>query len=135
VITRLACSLRGLEQEVLIVPGTRAAEAYAAGTQDPETDGAGVGGESGRDGAHRVTEKFMCRFGVNEAYRERLFGDDLIVSGTDDDGNVRIAESVTHPFFMGTLFVPQMSSQEGRPHPLMVAFVRAAAAFAGRRTR
>jgi CTP synthase (UTP-ammonia lyase) len=114
VITRLACSLRGLEQEVHIVPGTRAAEAY---------------------GVERVTEKFMCRFGVNEAYRERLFGDDLRVSGTDAEGNVRMAESQTHPFFMGTLFVPQMSSEAGRPHPLLVAFVQAATAFAWRRTR
>ena len=114
VTTRLSGSLRGLDQEVRIVPGTRAAEAY---------------------GVDRTTEKFMCRFGVNEAYRERLFGDDLLVSGTDAEGNVRIAESRTHPFFMGTLFVPQMSSEAGRPHPLLVAFVQAAKTFAGRRTR
>jgi CTP synthase (UTP-ammonia lyase) len=114
VITRLACSLRGLEQEVRILPGTRAAEAH---------------------GVHRVTEKFMCRFGVDEAYRERLFDGDLLVSGTDAEGNVRMAESRTHPFFTGTLFVPQMSSESGRPHPLLVAFVDAAATFAARRAR
>jgi CTP synthase (UTP-ammonia lyase) len=114
VITRLSCSLRGLEQEVHIAAGTRAAEAY---------------------GVEQVTEKFMCRFGVNEAYRERLFNDDLRVSATDAEGNVRMAESRTHPFFMGTLFVPQMSSGPGRPHPLMVAFVQAAAALALKRAR
>jgi CTP synthase (UTP-ammonia lyase) len=106
-ITRLACSLRGVEQEVVIVPRTLAARAY---------------------GVERVTEKFSCRFGLNEAYRERLFAGDLQVAGTDAEGNVRIAELRSHPFFMGTLFVPQSSSQVGRPHPLIVAFVQAAAA-------
>jgi CTP synthase (UTP-ammonia lyase) len=113
VITELACSLRGLEQEVAFAPGTLAAAAY---------------------GVDRATEQFLCRFGVNEAYRERLFTGGLRVSGTDAEGNVRIAEGTAHPFFMGTLFVPQMTSQPGRPHPLMVAFVRAAADFAARRS-
>lgn len=113
VISQLACSLRGVEQEVVLVPGTLAAEAY---------------------GGERAAEQFLCRFGVNEAYRERLFSGGLRVSGTGADGNVRIAESTAHPFFMGTLFVPQMISQPGRPHPLMVAFVKAAADFGARRT-
>jgi CTP synthase (UTP-ammonia lyase) len=108
IITRLACSLQGLEQEILIVPGTLAAQAY---------------------GVERAIEKFLCRFGPNEAYRERLFSGDLRVSGTDAEGNVRMAELVSHPFFVGTLFVPQCSSEPEGPHPLIVAFVRAAAAF------
>ncbi len=112
VISQLACSLRAVEQEVVLVPGTLAAEAY---------------------GVERASEQFLCRFGVNEAYRDRLFSGGLRVSGTDADGNVRIAESPAHPFFMGTLFVPQMTSMPGRPHPLLLAFARAATRFgAGR---
>lgn len=91
------------------MPGTKAAAAYGAR-------------------ASRVTEQFMCRFGVNETYRERLFSGDLRISGADAGGHVRIAESVSNPFFMGTLFVPQMSSLPERPHPLIMAFVEAAAA-------
>ncbi len=106
VITLLACSLRGTDQEVVILPGTKAAAAYGTG---------------------RVIERFMCRFGVNESYGRRLFGGDLQVSATDAEGCVRMAESLTHPFFLGTLFVPQMSSEPGRPHPLVVAFLEAAA--------
>jgi CTP synthase (UTP-ammonia lyase) len=105
VITRLACSLRGLEQEVLITPGTLAFEAY---------------------GKARSTEKFLCSFGLNEEYRERIFACGLRVSGQDAEGHVRIAEGTSHPFFMGTLFVPQLSSTAASPHPLLVAFVRAA---------
>ena len=108
VITKLSCSLRGLEQEVLLVPGTRAAEAYA-------TD--------------RATERFLCNYGLNNEHRDRIFSHGLRVAGTDLDGNVRIAELSTHPFFMGTLFVPQLRSQPGKPHPLIVAFVKAAATF------
>src|SRR5205814_317332 len=33
-----------------------------------------------------------------------------------------------HPFFIGTLFVPQARSTPERPHPLVTAFVAAAAA-------
>ena len=110
IITRLACSLRGLEQEVLVTPDTLAARAY---------------------GVERATEKFLCSFGLNEAYRERLFSADLRVSGTDVEGNARIVELGPHPFFVGTLFVPQCTSVEGEPHPLIVAFVEAASAFRG----
>ena len=108
IITRLTCSLRGLVQEVLVVPDTLAARAY---------------------GVERATENFLCSFGLNETYRERLFSDDMRVSGTDVEGNARIAELRSHPFFMGTLFVPQCSSEAGEAHPLIVAFVKAAAAF------
>jgi CTP synthase (UTP-ammonia lyase) len=81
-------------------------------------------------GAERVTEKFLCRFGLNEAYRDRLFAGDLRVAGADADGHVRIAELASHRFFMGTLFVPQLASKPSGPHPLLVAFVEAAATFA-----
>jgi CTP synthase (UTP-ammonia lyase) len=30
-----------------------------------------------------------------------------------------------HPFFIGTLFVPQVRSTAARPHPLVNAFVKA----------
>lgn len=32
-----------------------------------------------------------------------------------------------HPFFMGTLFVPQTRSTPQKPHPLVTAFLRAVA--------
>jgi CTP synthase (UTP-ammonia lyase) len=113
VITRLVCSLRGTDQEVHIFPGTLAFQAYRR---------------------ERSVEKFMCSYGVNETYRANMFGDDLKVAGQDESGNVRIVERPSHPFFMATLFLPQLSSAPGSPHPLIVAFLQAAAAF-GRRSR
>ncbi len=38
---------------------------------------------------------------------------------------MRVIELPGHPFFMGTLFVPQTGSTPQRPHPLVTAFVRA----------
>jgi CTP synthase (UTP-ammonia lyase) len=39
-------------------------------------------------------------------------------------------ELVTHPFFVGTLFIPQYSSTAAMPHPLIGGFARAAEARA-----
>jgi CTP synthase (UTP-ammonia lyase) len=37
---------------------------------------------------------------------------------------VRILELDGHPFFMGTLFVPQASSTAEQPHPLVTGFLK-----------
>jgi len=49
--------------------------------------------------------------------------------GEDSDGNARIIELASHPFFMATLFLPQFSSKPGNPHPVVVAFLKAAVAL------
>ena len=51
----------------------------------------------------------------------------LGVSGHDEDGSVRIVELAAHPFFIATLFVPQVISSPGKPHPLIMAYLEAAA--------
>ncbi len=84
-------------------------------------------------GADRSVEKFLCNYGLNERYRDLMFAGDLRIAGEDGEGNVRIIELQSHPFFVATLFVPQLSSGPGRPHPLVVAFLRAAKAFRGSR--
>ena len=44
----------------------------------------------------------------------------------DAEGDVRVVELPEHPFFIATLFVPQLRSTAERPHPLITAFVAAA---------
>ena len=51
----------------------------------------------------------------------------MVVSGTGP-GETRVIELAQHPFFLGTLFVPQVSSTLDRPHPVVTAFVSAASA-------
>ncbi|MFH0997153.1 MAG: hypothetical protein V1844_16905, partial [Pseudomonadota bacterium] len=96
------------EQEILIAPDTLAFKAY---------------------GKNRAIEQFTCNYGLNETYRKDIIRDNLSVAGKDSDGNARIVELASHPFFMATLFLPQLSTRPGNPHPVVLAFLEAAAAF------
>ena len=49
------------------------------------------------------------------------------VAATDDNGEVRAIERVDHPFFVGTLFQPQLRSAPNAPHPIFAGFLEAAA--------
>ena len=50
----------------------------------------------------------------------------LQVTGFDNEGHVRLVELQDHPFFLASLFLPQLSSQPGRPHPLIRSFIQTA---------
>lgn len=78
-------------------------------------------------GSSRVEETFTCNYELNPLYRGALEKSGLKVSGVSEDGGARIVELSNHRFFIGTGFVPQLSSKENRPHPLIVAFLKAAA--------
>jgi CTP synthase (UTP-ammonia lyase) len=51
----------------------------------------------------------------------------LRVSGVDATGEPRAMELERHPFFVATLYVPQLTSSTEVPHPLFRAFLGAAA--------
>ena len=107
-ISRLECSIAGQTRTVRITPGTRTARAY---------------------GREEAQEAFRCNFGLNPRYREKILSEPLRVAGVDDDGEVRVVELANHRFFVATLFLPPLSSTPAAPHPLVVAYLRAAAAF------
>jgi CTP synthase len=97
-----------------LMPGTRAAQAYA-GTL-PEQDGQTV-----------IQERHRHRFEVNNAHRELLTQAGMVFSGLSPDGRlVEIGELVDHPFMLGCQFHPEFKSRPTRPHPLFQAFVEAA---------
>jgi CTP synthase (UTP-ammonia lyase) len=106
-VSRLACSLAGREMRLRFVPGSRVAAIY---------------------GASAATEEYYCNFGVNPEYVPQLASGPLVITGADAEGEARVIELPGHPFFLGTLFVPQTRSTPERPHPLVVAFVEAAVA-------
>jgi len=108
-IVPLECSLKGHEEAVMIVPGTRAAEISGPG---------------------RRTERYHCDYGLNAAYLDRLSEGGLRFSGFDDSGRVRIAELPGHPFFVGTLFQPELHGDGTQPHPIIVATAAAASKHA-----
>jgi CTP synthase (UTP-ammonia lyase) len=77
-------------------------------------------------GRDEVVERYYCTFGVNPEYSDTLAGNrDLAISGKDINGEIRIIEILDHPFFVGTLFVPQTKSRESVPHPLVSGFMQA----------
>jgi CTP synthase len=79
-----------------------------------------------------VAERHRHRFEFNNHYRELLQERGMCFSGLSPDGRlVEIAELVDHPFMLGTQFHPEFLSRPNRPHPLFLAFMRAAAVHAG----
>jgi CTP synthase len=79
-----------------------------------------------------VQERHRHRFELNNTFREILQQNGMRFSGISPDGRlVEIAELVDHPFMLGTQFHPEFLSRPNRPHPLFVAFLRAAKQKAG----
>jgi CTP synthase (UTP-ammonia lyase) len=107
-ISKLPGSLVGKTQAIKILPGTLLHSAYR------------------RD---EVTEQFACNFGFNPRFRDKIAGGRLKVTGVGPGGEVRAVEISDHPFYVATLFLPQISSGPGSPHPLIVAYLRAALAL------
>lgn len=106
-ISALSCSLVGQTMTVQLEPGSRAAHHY---------------------GVSKVSEQYYCDFGLNPEHQQRLDNGGLRVVGADQDGEARIVELPDRRFYLATLFVPQLSSRPGSPHPLIVAYLRAGAA-------
>ncbi|UBU18684.1 CTP synthase C-terminal region-related (seleno)protein [Nonomuraea gerenzanensis] len=105
-LTPLACSLAGHEGRVRLVPGTRIEQIV---------------------GATSTTESYICSYGLNEAHKETLAGHGLVFSGHAEDGTARVAELPGHPFFLATLFQPELAGDGRRPHPVVAAFAAAVA--------
>ena len=74
-----------------------------------------------------VTESYHCSYGVGPQYLSIFEGSDLLVSGIDSQGEPRAVELKSHPFFIGTAYQPERSALRGERHPLISAFVQAAA--------
>jgi CTP synthase (UTP-ammonia lyase) len=74
-----------------------------------------------------ATEEFFCNFEVNPEYEWATIEAGFPVVARGPNGEIRAIESPTHRFFLGTLFQPQLSSTEKKPHPVILAFVQAAA--------
>lgn len=103
-ISELTCSLVGREMNLNFVKNSQVAQIY---------------------GSLSATEEYYCNFGVNPDKVQLLKSGVLQIAGSDSEGEIRIVELPNHPFFLGTLFVPQARSTPTRPHPLVNAFLKA----------
>jgi len=102
-ISPLACALAGMKARVHFTPGSLLRKAYHAADS---------------------VEHYHCSFGVNERYRRLLDGGDLCITALDDQQEIRGVELDGHPFFVATLFQPEMGHL---PNPLVGAFAAACA--------
>jgi len=74
-----------------------------------------------------IQERHRHRFEFNNHYRALLEENGIVFSGLSPDGRlVEIAELRDHPFMVGSQFHPEFKSRPNRPHPLFLAFLRAA---------
>ncbi|HUL51011.1 MAG TPA: CTP synthase, partial [Candidatus Nitrosotalea sp.] len=105
-LSRLSCSLIDKSGPIRIRAGTQLRTIY---------------------GQAASIESFWCNFGVNPEYSRRLESGGLKISATDDEGGVRAVELPDLRFFLGTLFIPQLTSSLVKPHPVIQAFLSAAA--------
>lgn len=102
-ISELACSLAGREMHLQLVPKSMVASIY---------------------GTTSAVEYYYCNFGVHPGRVPILRSGPLQIVGSDAEGEIRVVELPGHPFFVGTLYVPQARSTPSTPHPLISAFVR-----------
>jgi CTP synthase (UTP-ammonia lyase) len=80
----------------------------------------------GKD-AEAATEEFICNFEINPEFEWMTMEAGFPVVARGAEGEIRAIESPAHRFYLATLFQPQLSSTEKNPHPIVLAFVQAAA--------
>jgi hypothetical protein len=89
IVTPITCSIVGQQKEVRIDSGSRAATVY---------------------GAPNTVEAFYCNYGLSPDYQGSFERAGFRITGRDENGEARIVELPTHPFYIATLFVPQANS-------------------------
>jgi CTP synthase (UTP-ammonia lyase) len=105
IIVELECSLVGHEGAISYAPGTLMQRIM---------------------GTDRSVERYHCSYGLDPAYLDKLTQAGVVFSAHDDAGDVRALELPGHPFFLGTLFQPELAGDGTRAHPVIRAFADAA---------
>jgi CTP synthase (UTP-ammonia lyase) len=101
-IAALSCSLAGHEGAINLAPGSLIEQLL---------------------GASRTIERYHCGYGIAAGYIDLLSAHGMRFTGHDDAGEVRVAELPGHPFFLATLFQPELAA-EG-VHPVVRGFAQA----------
>ena len=104
----LACSINGADITLRPTPGSLLSRLH------------------GR--AESVVEHTTCNYGLELSVQELASSHGMTVAGLDDLNEVRAVERSDHPFFVATLYQPQLRSELTNPHPVFVGLVRAAGA-------
>jgi CTP synthase (UTP-ammonia lyase) len=104
VIVELECSLVGHEGPIAYTPGTLIQRIA---------------------GVDRSLERYHCSYGIAPGYVTTLEDAGVVFGAHDQDGAPRALELPGHPFFLGTLFQPELAGDGTRAHPVIRAFAEA----------
>jgi CTP synthase (UTP-ammonia lyase) len=104
-IVPLSCSLVGHEAAVRVEAGSLAERVL---------------------GTRSTVERYHCSYGLSAEFLDVLREGGLRFTGVDENGEVRIAELPGHPFFLTTLFQPELAGDGSRAHPVIRALATAA---------
>jgi CTP synthase len=86
--------------------------------------------------AESIMERHRHRYEFNNEYLDQFHKAGMIPVGINEKDNlIEIIELKGHPWFIGVQFHPEFKSTVANPHPLFVAFVKAAIEFAGRKKK
>jgi CTP synthase len=78
-----------------------------------------------------ISERHRHRYEFNNEYKEAYIKAGLTPVGLNEKDNlIEIMELKDHPWFIGVQFHPEYKSTVANPHPLFVAFVKAAKEYA-----
>lgn len=102
IISKLACSLVGQKGNVIVNKNSRLFDIYQV---------------------ENTNEQFRCNYGISPEYEQQIHEAGLRIVGTDSVGNPRAIEITEHKFFIGTLFVPQLSSTPDSTHCIVDTFL------------
>jgi CTP synthase (UTP-ammonia lyase) len=104
VITLLECSLQDQTITVELARGSLLAKLY---------------------GTERVIEKTTCSYGLSPDLQHIAGEHGMRIAGTDATGEVRAIERIDHPFFVATLYQPQLRSTPSSAHPVFLGLLDA----------
>lgn len=77
-----------------------------------------------------ITERHRHRYEFNNSYLKDFEKAGMIATGINPKSSlVEVVEVPTHPWFVGVQYHPEYSSTAVKPHPLFVAFVKAALSY------
>jgi len=103
-IKRLACSLKGEQEKLSIISEPSILNKVYGGTN--------------------LIGKYYCSYGLNENYIEPLRSNGIFFTSKSEDGNYRSFEIDNHPFFVGTLFQPALTSTKNNSNPMIIEFIK-----------
>jgi CTP synthase len=82
-------------------------------------------------GKREISERHRHRFEFNNRYLKQISDAGLVFSGFSRDGLAELIELPSHPWFFGTQFHPEFTSNPRDGHPLFTSFINAARACQG----